>query len=287
MYEFDTPRPVRFSVRLASGDITVTAADVTKTTVDVSAISGSDDRAAEVVGRTVVEQHGEVVSVLSPDRGGFLRRTVGLRVTVTVPRGSSVESRVQSADLHTYGPLRDVRNRTGAGDTVIETAAGNVQIECGSGNVRIDQVEGAVRYHSGSGDLTIGRSGGQVVANCASGTIRLDTVRGGAKITSASGDIEIERAYAGDVSTQAVSGNVTVGVPAGVGVFIDANAMSGRAHSELPVSDQPTGGSPQLSLRLRAMSGNIRVVRASEPPVAEKVFQESPAGPTTEVQLEK
>jgi len=59
VYEFDTPRPTHLSIRLAAGDVTVTAADVTKTTVDIQAMSGSDERAAEVIGRTTVEQHGD------------------------------------------------------------------------------------------------------------------------------------------------------------------------------------------------------------------------------------
>ncbi|WP_163573318.1 DUF4097 family beta strand repeat-containing protein [Fodinicola feengrottensis] len=225
-----------------------------------------------------------------PDRSGFMRRPVRLRVTVTAPRGSSVESRVHSADLRTVGVLRDVHSRSGAGDTVIETATGDVNVECGSGNVEVDQIHGRLRYHSGSGDLRVARRRRSPHRELRQRRIRIEAIRAGAKITAASGAIEIERAYAGEVSVQAASGNITVGVPAGVGVFIDATAMSGRASSELPVTDKPASGRPELSLRLRSLSGNVRVVRAPDAPATvstQKVFTESPVGSATEVQLEK
>jgi hypothetical protein len=283
MHEFQTPGPVRVQVRVAAGDVTMNASDVTVTSVDIQPYGRGDDRAAEVIARTTVEQRGDTIVVDSPDRGGFMRRTPRLRVTITAPRGSSLENRVSSADLRTYGQLHEVRHRTASGDASIEHATGDVTIECASGDARIERVDGQLRHNSASGDLYVGAAGGQLTANSGSGDIRVETLRGPARIIAASGDITIQRAYAGDVFCQTVSGDVTAGVPSGVPVFIDANAMSGRATSDLPVSEHPTGDKPLLSLRLRAMSGDIRVVRAAP----EKTFAESPTGSSTEIRMEK
>lgn len=284
MHEFQTPGPVRVHVRVAAGDITMNASDVTVTSVDIQPQSAGDARAAELIARMTVEQRGDTISVHSPDRGGFMRRLPRLRVTITAPRGSSLENQVSSADLRTYGTLHDVRHRTASGDATIEHATGDVTIDCASGDTRIDQVGGQLRHNSASGDLFVGTAAGPVSANSGSGNIRVETLRGPARLIAVSGEITIERAYAGDVFCQTVSGNVVAGVPSGVPVYIDANAMSGRAISDLPVSDQPTGGDrPPLSLRLRAMSGDIRVARAAP----EKTFAQSPAGSSTEIRMEK
>ncbi|WP_163507718.1 DUF4097 family beta strand repeat-containing protein [Fodinicola acaciae] len=284
MHEFETPRPVRVQVRIAAGEVTMTSADVTTTTVDIQPYPAGDDRAVEAIARTTVEQRGDTIVVYSPERGGFMRRTPRLHVTIIAPLRSSLENRVGSADLHTYGPLSDIRHRSGSGNTTIEHATGDITIDCASGDTRIERVDGRLRHNSASGELLVGTANGLLTANSASGNIRIDSLRGPAKVINASGDVTVERAYEGDVYLQALSGDITAGVPAGVRFYIDANALSGRAESDLPVSDHADGGGrPPLTLRLRAFSGNIRVVRAP----GEKTFAESTAGSPTEVRLEK
>ena len=63
----------------------------------------------------------------------------------------------------------------------------------------------------------------------------------------------------GEINT--VSGDISVAVPAGIGVYLDLSTLSGDARSDL----EPAGsdGDAGLSLVCRSVSGDVRVIRAA------------------------
>ena len=68
-----------------------------------------------------------------------------------------------------------------------------------------------------------------------------------------------------------MSGDVRVGVGRGTRVWIDATSVSGDLGSELglddrePDTDEPDpGGGPVVPLRVKTVSGDVSIVRATE-----------------------
>ena len=61
-----------------------------------------------------------------------------------------------------------------------------------------------------------------------------------------------------------VSGDVEVGVRTGLRVWIDATSVSGALNSELASEeDGPAQGDAAVTLRIRTVSGDVRILRAS------------------------
>jgi hypothetical protein len=76
----------------------------------------------------------------------------------------------------------------------------------------------------------------------------------------------LDAVTAGDVSVQAVSGDVQIGVRRGSLVYVDASSLSGDTRSELELGDLPSAeDGPRIDLRLKTVSGDISVVRAAMP----------------------
>ena len=59
-----------------------------------------------------------------------------------------------------------------------------------------------------------------------------------------------------------VSGDITVGLPSGIRVDADINTLSGRTRLPDPAAGDPAAPRRPVRLRLRSVSGNIRVERA-------------------------
>ena len=103
MHRFDTPVPPRLTIDVHAGIVTIDAADVTETTVDVQPRHDSAN-AHEVIAASTVEQHGDEIVVRVPRRNGaFFGRSVDIAVTITTPpaRRSAIET--GSADVGARG----------------------------------------------------------------------------------------------------------------------------------------------------------------------------------------
>jgi len=57
-----------------------------------------------------------------------------------------------------------------------------------------------------------------------------------------------------------VSGDVSIAVPGGVGVYLDLSAMTGDVRSDLAPAD--SDGDAELSLHCRSISGDVHVTHA-------------------------
>ncbi len=78
----------------------------------------------------------------------------------------------------------------------------------------------------------------------------------------------MESAGAGPISLQSVSGNLEVRLRPGLDVWIDAGSLSGDTRSELTPSETPARspeGLEVLEVRMKSVSGDVRLARASEP----------------------
>lgn len=280
MYTFDTPSPIQLTVSNHAGRVSVEAADVTESTVQLTAI---DADAEQAIAEAVVEhRHEHLVVHLPRGRSGLFRnRAPKVAVDVRVPTDSTVRAKLHSASLSTTGAFSDLNVELGSGNAVVDTVTGSARInsgsgdlqlrQCdgdltatlGSGDIHVDTVLGRVQTRSGSGDVTIGHAGGAVTAGSGSGDIMVGTSESGIAAKTGSGDVRVTDAQSGEVKASTASGDVAVGIAQGTAVWLDLNTISGSVRNDLDAIAQPEETERKLTLRVKTASGDISVARAS------------------------
>lgn len=271
-HRFDTPHPVRLFTEIGKGSVRVVATDTAETVVE---ISGRD---AEL---TVVRQDGDQVSVVGPKvRNGFFGGDSRLDVVVTLPAASTVAVRTGSANIDVAGTIASGQLKSGSGDVVTDTCTGPLVVETGSGDVRVESAGAELKVKSGSGDVTVVDAGAAVLVSTGSGDVRLETTRGAAVVKTGSGDLEVGeaegdvalttgsgdlvvgRAHRGRVTVKGASGDVAIGIPAGVPVWTDISTITGAIRSNLPGAGQPRDGADHVEVRAKTVSGDIVLTEA-------------------------
>jgi DUF4097 and DUF4098 domain-containing protein YvlB len=268
---FSTPDPVSLYVELRSGDLVVTARDTDETVVDVTGRDADDPRTISV------EQHGDKVTVvaLAGRHGFFGSSQESLSVHITVPTDTRITSKLGSADLRVEGRIGDSLLRTGSGeirvdelggetivetgsgDVWVQTAAGALRVKCGSGDVYVDRLDGPADISTGSGDVTVDVATAPVKVKSGSGSTRVRDAAQDLALNTASGDLVVDRIDKGQIVAKNVSGDIRVGVPAGVPVWTDITSMTGAVRSNLAGAGEPSEGQDYVQLRAKTVSGDI------------------------------
>lgn len=277
-HTFETPNPPELSVEIGSGRVEIMAGETNGRTLVTVTGKGAEE--------TTVEQRGNTVSIVGPrSRSGF-SFSLGssqLSVRISAPAGSGLSTKLGSADLTATGPLGACVLRSGSGDNELEdvgalevtcgsgdllvgAVAGDASLRSGSGDLRLRAVTGDVSALTGSGDMVLGSVSGQVSAKSGSGDVHVETSGHGAGVTTASGDIQLDRLAGGRVDARTASGDITVGVSAGLPAWTDIHTMTGTVHSQLASLGQPAEGAPFVELRLRSVSGDVNVGHLREEP---------------------
>ena len=282
---FETPGPVRLWVENAVGLVSITATETDTTTVELEAATPGG---LELVDRAAVEcrstGQGMVVVVKIPKAHGmkFVRRNAVI-ARITVPTDSRLDIATGSADVDVTGRIGAAEFKTASGDVtaadvadrvVAKTASGHVtvgaiggsvQMKSASGDLRCSMVGGRTECMSTSGDVEIGSALDRVEVRATSGRVRLGDVSGDVRIVNVSGDVRVLALSEGGLEVRSVSGNVSVGITAGVGLHVDVETMSGAIRSDIALHDVPTkGGGSQVDLSVRSVSGNVDIARALE-----------------------
>ena len=264
---FTTPEPVSLYVELGSGELVITASDTTETVVDV------DGKNAEDV---VVDQRGDEILVVAKSRStGFFGSFHDLTVRVTMPTDSRLSTTLGSADVRAEGRLGETMLKTGSGDVRLEETGEAAFIETGSGDVQLDRATGPLRVKSGSGDVTLTRAADAVNISTGSGDILIDLAAGpvlvksgsgdmrvreaqeDVNLSTASGDLVIDRARRGQLQAKNASGDIRVGIPAGIPVWTDVSSVTGSVRSNLQGAGQPEDDQDYIELRAKTVSGDV------------------------------
>lgn len=258
---FETPDGLAVELHIPAGDIQVHAAETDRTTVHIKGERNADDIVVECSPRGDL---GNLLRIGTRGRKAFGFGSWGrdLRVDLTVPTGTDVDTETGAADLKVTGRIGSVSVRTGSGDVTFEDALGDVTVKAASGDVTGGTVAGSLTAHGASGDLRARSVGGSLVCRTASGDLQVDSVDGDATVTTASGDIRIDAASAGTVALKTVSGDIAVGVKPGTAVWLDLTSATGEAVSDLEGVTEPRNGAT-LEIRATAVSGDVRVHRVA------------------------
>jgi DUF4097 and DUF4098 domain-containing protein YvlB len=270
-YVFDTAFPLDLYLEFGRGHATVTCAETDQARVHVEGQHADD---------VAVRHSGRALHVVEPRRGGGLFRDTSLRIEVVVPSDSTLATKLGSADVEVVGTVSHARLRTGSGRVRLERALRDVVAETGSGDISVGEVGGSTRLKSGSGDLAIGTAGGPVHASTGSGSVVVDEslhdasaktgsgdlrvvrARGAVTLSTGSGECTVDRIDAGRVQVKGASGDVRVGVPAGVPVWTDITTVTGTIRSELAGAGQPTEGQDHVEVRVKVATGDVVLAQA-------------------------
>jgi len=266
-HHFETHRPVGLFVEIGKGSVQVLATDTTESHVEVSGRDADEVR---------VDQAGDQISVVAPKmRTGFMSGDSRLDVTITIPTDSDVVLRTGSADITVDGTVASGQIRSGSGDVRVDVLAGPALVETGSGDIRVDEARAELRIKSGSGtvelghaasavavstgsgDVAIGTSGGPTVVKTGSGDLTVAEAHADVAMTTGSGDLVIRSAHRGRVNVKGASGDVLLGIPAGIPVWTDISTVSGEIRSNLNGAGQPEEGADHVEVRAKTVSGDV------------------------------
>jgi len=233
-WEFPAPEPVSLQMRIPAGDISVSATDTQTATVT---LDGSD----RTLAATRVEFEDGTLSIVVPDQPG-LGRNGSVDAVVELPEGSSCRVSTASADFHGTGEL------------------GALDVHAASGDVSAERVSGPVRIDTASGDVSVDTAA-EAQVETASGDVRIGQVSGGAMVRTASGDVRIETASGRRTDVKAASGDISVGVAPGIGVYLELSSLSGTVSSALEPGEETE--TADMTLYCRSISGDVQVSRAA------------------------
>ena len=206
--------------------------------------------------------------------GGSIRvKSAGGRVAATSGGGS----------IEVISARRAVSAQTGGGSIRVQKCGAEVKVESGGGSLEVGEAGGEVIAETGGGSIRVWSAQGRVRAGSGGGSIHLTGLTHGVQVETGAGGIIAE--FAGGASLtdsmlETSSGDVTVYLPANVGVTIRGAIESGSKNSvrsdftelrvvsdsdqqwgphEVLVEGKLNGGGPVL--KLRTTTGNIVLLR--------------------------
>lgn len=177
-------------------------------------------------------------------------------ITIAVPRGVTVEAGTVSGDGLVSGTSAHVRLNTVSGSVMADNTSGELQVNTVSGNVTVRNHRGVLTAKSVSGEVTASGHFTNVRTNTVSGHLSFDL-----------------HDFTKDFGSNSVSGDLTVRLPADVGVDIVAKSAGGAvvldghqcilANGRVETIAGPDG---QLMLvRTNSVSGKTSIFHAPAP----------------------
>lgn len=217
----------------------------------------------------VKEDADNLFESLKQSFASFGNQRLRARVSLSVPSAAEVSVSTVSADALVNGVRAEVRANTVSGALTLDDIAGDVKANTVSGEVECHSLAGNFTGKSVSGPVTVQAS--------RLGVINLKTVSGDIALDLTSG--------AAQISSNSVSGDVTVRIPAGGGFDVTAHTASGQVLIDgrrvtLPGSKRPGGqlseGDRALAIKANAVSGNVVVLRAATGGTPQDTPQDTP-----------
>jgi Putative adhesin len=258
-WEFPGSEPIEAFIDLAAGRVVLAAQPTDVTTVELT--SSWPGRGERLISDARVSFEDGRLEIAAPRRSGLWRGHTGLDLAVTLPVGSRCMVRAASADLSCTGEMAELDAHTASGDVTAASITGHAEIQTASGDVRLEEAGAGADVRTAGGDIRLARAGGEVRVRTASGDVNIGSAATSVAVVTSSGDVRLGGVAAGRTDVQTVSGDIVVGVAAGVGVYLDLASVTGSATSQL----EETAASDDVPLEVvcRAVSGDIRIARAS------------------------
>lgn len=263
MPTFQTPEPVRATIEVAAGDVTVRATDTSGTTVAVvPARPGAKGDIEAAEGTTVGFADGRL-EVRTPKLKllGLLGRTPAVSITVDLPARSDVVITTGFGDIEVAGTVGRCRARTHAGDIRVEDAD-VVDVETSAGDVTIRRARSDAEARSLAGDVTLDELSGRARIKSSAGGIRIGATNGDLTATAPYGRVQVREATSGSLTLTTSYADIDVGVPEGTAARLDVQTGHGRIRNELTTSAEPPPSSyERVDVTVRTSYGQVTIKR--------------------------
>lgn len=258
--------PISLTVRLGHGSITVNARqDLDRATVHLRPRNHPSDS----LDRITVKLEGSVLSVSAPRQGGLADLISGWRrdrdaieTVIEVPADTPIDVASASADITVTGRCGDTEIATTAARISLDDVAGDLRLRYGNAHSRIGAVTGSVQLSCGGGSAQFGRVGGSLDCKFGSGDLTAELVQGDLHARAGKGSAHLGAVY-GNVDLAFGAGPISIGLPAGTPVYVDATSGVGQVHTDLPVGPTPPPGGQPITVRARTGAGDIQLRRAA------------------------
>lgn len=218
----DAEKPLTLNVATASGDVTVTGADVKTVQVDIvkTAYDSTQARAdQEVKGiKYTIEQTGNTITLKYelPKSMNFSNNVNTVDFHVTVPNEVTVNIRDNMGEVSVASTKGNVDIKNDFGDVTVENIEGALTVQTNSGAVNATSIVargGAIDLRSDFGSVTLKKAGGRdITLDSNSGAITLNEVRATGILTMNTdfGNTKIEDSSADSLHIETNSGEVSL-----------------------------------------------------------------------------
>ncbi|WP_299166737.1 DUF4097 family beta strand repeat-containing protein [uncultured Arthrobacter sp.] len=239
--EFDEVQSIRASIIGGRVDVLVHEEPITR--LEVSELEGRPMNIRLNDGQLEITH----ASGISHGWAGFAGQLIGAKpresavITVSVPEETSASLRTVNGDALACGTH----------DTSLETVSGSILADDTSGTLKVNTVSGEaiVRHHFGR--LVVKTVSGEITASGFCDDIRTNSVSGEITLDLLGEPRELE--------ARTVSGDLTVRLPAMVGIDVSASSVSGS----LTVNDRKFTGHGKNEYFERGSTASTLTVRAS------------------------
>ncbi|MBX9245642.1 DUF4097 family beta strand repeat protein [Actinotalea ferrariae] len=184
-----------------------------------------------------------------------------------------------AAEVHIAVPRHvAVRLGTVSADALVAGVRQDVSVSTVSGQLAADSTRGALRGNTVSGEIVVRDHAGDLRLNTVSGDLTASGVLTRVNANSVSGDLTLDvRDTHSAIAVSSVSGDVTVRLPAGAGVRVEARSATGRTVVDGRQHRAPSrGGATEIEepghgptvISTTSVSGHVTVLRGSSVPSA-------------------
>jgi Putative adhesin len=277
MPTFATAGPIVAIVEVGGAKVRVTASDRTDAVVLVEPIDKANRLDVKVADKTKVAFADGQLSVKTTTSGS---RDGSVAITIDLPTGSGLTAYLAHSAVQADGCFGECElhvasgqvqlDRIGAlqaniasGEVTIDHIAGPASIDGGAFALRIGEVEGTVGLSNSGGKAWIGHAWADVDLGSASCDFDIDRADGSVIGSTASGAIRIGRMTNGQATLTNGSGDIEVGISAGIAASIDANSERGAVHNFVSSQGEPGPSDAKVSVHARTRHGDITLQRAA------------------------
>ena len=145
----------------------------------------------------------------------------------------------------------------------VDRVAGNADVTTSSGDIRLGAIDGTAVVKNSNGSTQVASVGGDVRAKSSNGNVLIGHAGAGVTAHTANGDVRVAEVKRGAVVIETATGELEVGIAAGVAAWLDVRTRFGMVRNSLDSADGPDGSEGTVEVRARSSFGDIVIHRAS------------------------
>ncbi|GAA2340298.1 hypothetical protein [Dactylosporangium salmoneum] len=277
MPSYDVSGPIDLDIAVGVAFVDIVASDRPEAVVEVVPTKPGRSGDESLAREATVSFDGGRIRVKVPRRLNLFGKGDSVDVHCEVPTGSRVTVENAYGSVRARGELGDSRILAKYGGVTADTVAdlvlnvpygstdiaevtGRLDVTAGHGALRIAHVRGAAKLRASHGSIELGTAAGDVEA-ATSGALTIDRALGDVTARSAHGAIRIREVNGGAIRLDNGHADIDVGVPVGVGAWIDASSANGRVFSELTADPDAGSSDRTVELHLHNNYGNVTIRR--------------------------